>query len=129
MAPRLELTLPNLHAFLMLMMQPTNQKFVKDTIQELITKQELPITTQNLIITTPRPSCIYFKPNIHKSNNPGHAIVSACTCPTELISIYLDKVMTPIVQSLPSYLKDSNHTLEIFSVLSVFRARTKSFSL
>ena len=91
-----------------------NQKIVKDTIQELITKQELPVTAQNLIITTPRTSCIYFKPKIHKPNNPGRPIVSACSCPTELISSYLDKVMTPIVKSLPSYIKDSNHALETF---------------
>ena len=71
-----------------------NQKIVKDTIQELITKQELPVTAQNLIINTPRTSCIYFKPKIHKANNPGRPIVSACSCPTELISSYLDKVMT-----------------------------------
>ena len=31
-----------------------NQKIVKDTMQELKTKQELPVTVQNLIITTPR---------------------------------------------------------------------------
>ena len=91
-----------------------NQKIVKDTIQEIITKQELPVTAQNLIINTPRTSCIYFKPKIHKANNPGRPIVSACSCPTELISSYLDKVMTPIVKSLPSYIKDSNHALEIF---------------
>ena len=57
---------------------------------------------------------LYFKPKIHKPNNPGCPIVSACSCPTELISNYLDKVMTPIVKSLPSYIKDSNHALEIF---------------
>ena len=78
------------------------------------TKQELPVTAQNFIITTSRTSCIYFKPKIHKPNNPGRPIASACSCPTELISSYLDKVMTPIVQSLPSYIKDSNHALEIF---------------
>ena len=81
---------------------------------ELITKQELPVTAQNLIINTPRTSCIYFKPKIHQANNPGRPIVSACSSPTELISSYLDKVMTPIVKSLPSYIKDSNHALEIF---------------
>ena len=52
-----------------------NQKTVKDTIQELITKQELPATAQNLIITTPRTSCIYFIPEIHKPTNPGRPIV------------------------------------------------------
>ena len=91
-----------------------NQKIVKDTNQNLIVKQELPATATNLIITTPRTSCIYFLPKIHKPNNPGRPIVSACSCPTELISSYLDKIMAPIVKSLTSYIKDSQHALEIF---------------
>ena len=44
----------------------------------------------------------------------GRPIVSACSCPTELISSYLDKIMAPIVRSLPSYIKDSQHALQIF---------------
>ena len=76
--------------------------------------QPLPATAKNLIITTPRTSCIYFLPKIHKPNNPGRPIVSACSCPTELISSYLDKIMAPIVKTLPSYIKDSQHALEIF---------------
>ena len=51
---------------------------------------------------------------IHKPNNPGRRIVSVCSCPTELISSYLDKIMAPIVKTLPSYIKDSQHALEIF---------------
>ena len=51
---------------------------------------------------------------MHKLNNPGRPIVSACSCPTELISSYLDKIMAPIVRSLPSYVKDSQHALQIF---------------
>jgi len=50
---------------------------------------------------------------IHKPNNPGRPIVSACSCPTEPISSYLDKIMAPIVRSLPSYVKDSQHALQI----------------
>ena len=91
-----------------------NQKLVKDTIQNLIVHQELPDTATNLIINTPRTSCIYFLPNIHKPNNPGRPIVSVCSCPTELISSYLNRIMTPIVKSLPSYIKDSTHALQIF---------------
>ena len=63
-----------------------------------------------------------------KRNNPGRPIVSACSCPTELISSYLDKLMTAIVKSLPQYIKDSNHAL-VFSVPSISRATAKSFSL
>ena len=93
-----------------------NQQIVKSTIIDLIVKQELPATATNLIITTSRTSCIYSLPKIHKPNNPGRPIVSACSCPTELISSYsyLDKIMTPIVKSLPSYIKDSQHALQMF---------------
>ena len=80
----------------------TNQLIFKSTINELIVKQDLPATATNLI-TTPRTSCIYFLPKIYKPNNPGRPSVSACSCPTELISSYLDKIMAPIVRSLPSY--------------------------
>ena len=65
-----------------------NQNIVKNTINDLIAKQELPATAKNLIITTPRTSCIYFLPKVHKPNNPGRPIVSACSCPIELIHIY-----------------------------------------
>ena len=91
-----------------------NQNIVKNTINDLIAKQELPATAKNLIITTPRTSCIYFLPKIHKPNNPGRPIVSGCSGPSELISSYLDKVMVPIVKTLPSYIKDCQHVLEIF---------------
>ena len=40
--------------------------------------------------------------------------MSACNCPTELISSYLDKIMAPVVRSLPSYVNDSEHALQIF---------------
>ena len=75
-------------------------------INDLIVKQELPATATNLITTTPRTSCIYFLPKIHKPNNPGRPIASACSCPTELISSYLDKIMAPIARSLSSYVND-----------------------
>ena len=77
-----------------------NQNTVKNTINELIAQQELPASAKNLIITTPRTSCIYFLPKIHKPNNPGRPIVSACSCPTELISSYSDKFMAPIVKTV-----------------------------
>ena len=50
---------------------------------------------------------------LHKPGNPGRPIVSACNCPTELIATYLDRITTPLVQSLPSYVKDTNHMLRI----------------
>ena len=103
-----------------------NQNIIKNTINDLIAKQELPATAKNLIITTPRTSCIYFLPKIHKPNNPGRPIVSACSCPSELISSYLDKVMVPIVKTLPSYIKDCQRALEIFRDFNlIFRLSPK----
>ena len=91
-----------------------NQQKVKDTVKNLISSGDLPPTAKNLIVTTPRTSKIYFLPKIHKPNNPGRPIVSACSCPTELISSYLDSLMRPIVQNLPTFIKDTNHALKIF---------------
>ena len=91
-----------------------NQIIAKNTINDLTAKQELPAAAKNLIITTPRTSCIYFLPKIQKPNNPDWPIVSACSCPTVLISSYSDKIMAPIDKTLPSYIKDSQHALEIF---------------
>ena len=96
-----------------------NQTIVKNTIYDLIAKQELPATAKNLTITTPRTSSIYFLPKIHRPNNPGRPIVSVCSCSTEVISSYLDKIMAPIVKTLPSYIKDSQHELEIFRYFSI----------
>ena len=100
---------------------------LKSTKISLIAKQELPATAKNLIITTPRTSCIYFLPKIHKPNNPGRPIVSACSCPTELISSYLDKIMATIVKTLPFYIKDSRHAQLKFFVTLVSSAKQSYF--
>ena len=53
------------------------------------------------------------------SRRCSRPIVSACSCPTELISSYLDRIMTAIVKSLPSYIKDSIFTMDITSLYTV----------
>ena len=68
----------------------SNQKIVKLTVHDHTSKQKLPATAQNVIITTPRTSVIYFKHKFNKPNNPGRPIISAFCCPTELILRYLD---------------------------------------
>ena len=70
-----------------------HQKIVKGTINSFISDGSLHQTASNLIHPTPRTSHIYFLPKIHKVNNPGRPTVSACSCPTEVISIYLYSVM------------------------------------
>ena len=78
----------------------------------------MPKTANNLIVKTPKTSTFYLRPKIHKPNNPGRPIVSACNCPTELISSYLDKQMAPFVKTLPTYIKDTNHALSILDQFS-----------
>ena len=61
----------------------------------------------------PKLPTFYLLPKIHKFNNPGRPIVLACSCPTEHISKYLDAVLQPLVHSLPTYIKDSTHALNL----------------
>ena len=91
-----------------------DQKIVKNTIKDMRASCELPPMAKHLVVTTPRTSRFYMLPKIHKPNNPGRPIVSACCCPTENISAYLDEVMAPFVKQLPTYVKDTNHALSIF---------------
>ena len=89
-----------------------NNEIVKKTIEDKIEQGRLPSSAMNLIVDEPRCSKFYALPKIHKVGNPGRPIVSACSCPTELISKYLDGVLQPIVSSLPTYIKDTNHALQ-----------------
>ena len=82
-------------------------------VNEMIAKCTLPPSAKNLVVITPRTSDFYLLPKIHKPNNPGRLIVSACSCLTENISAYLDEVLAPFVKSLPTYVKDTNYALHI----------------
>ena len=90
-----------------------HQAEVISVVEDAITKGELPASASNLIVDHPRTSRFYFLPKIHKPGNPGRPIVSACNCPTELLATYLDQITSLLVRSLPSYVKDSNHMLDI----------------
>ena len=48
----------------------------------------------------------------------GKTLSTACSCPTELISSFLDKKMAPFVKSLPTYINDTNHALNILKQFS-----------
>ena len=91
-----------------------NNEIVKETIEELIDCGQLPSSAKNLRIydSDLGKPCLYLLPKIHKLGNPGRPIVSACSCPTELISDFLDTVFQPIVANLPSFIKDTSHMLK-----------------
>ena len=88
-------------------------KKVAEVVHDAISKLELPPSTTNLIVDHLCASKFYLLPKIHKPGNPGRPIVSACNCPTELLAIYLDMITKPLVENLPSYVKDTNHMLDI----------------
>eukprot|EP00061_Rhincodon_typus_P002373 g17363.t1 len=67
-----------------------------------ITSGDLPPTASNLV-PQPRTARFDLLPKIHKPDCPGRPSVSACSCPTKLISTYLDSIFSPLVQELPTY--------------------------
>ena len=78
-------------------------------------KPELPVTAQNLIATTPRTSHIFIL-NLKFANQAtlDDQLFMLLVALLKLISSYLDRITVPVVKSLPSYIKDTNHALEIF---------------
>ena len=65
------------------------QNIVKNTINDLIAKHDLPATAKILTITTPRTSCIYFLPKIHKPNNPGRPSFLPTVVPLNLLLAHI----------------------------------------
>ena len=58
-------------------------------------------------------------PKTHKERDeklpigyPGRPIVSACNSSTDNISKYVDYVLKPLMQSLPSYVKDTTDFIQ-----------------
>ena len=60
----------------------------------------------------PRTPIFYMLPKIHKPNNPGRPIISGCDSPTANLSVYLDYYLKPIVQTLPSFIRDAEDFLQ-----------------
>ena len=65
----------------------------------------------------PNPGRFYILPKIHKTGNQGRPIVSSNSHPTEHISEFVDFHSKPLVNKLPSYVKDTNHFLNILLTL------------
>eukprot|EP00061_Rhincodon_typus_P014224 g41124.t1 len=82
---------------------PDHQNIISQAIHNHITSGDLPPTASNLIELGGVELGYYLLPKIQKSDSPGRPIVSANSCPTELISIYFDCIYSPLVQKLPTY--------------------------
>ena len=75
-------------------------------------------TKQYLLPNGPKPGCFYILPKIHKQGNPRRPIVSSNGLPTEHISEFVNFHLQPLVSKLPSYVKDTNHFLNILLTLN-----------
>jgi hypothetical protein len=97
---------------------PAHCKLISAEVKSAIKTDSLPKTASLLIKRQPRQPTFYLLPKIHKPDCPGRPIVSAYNCPTEHLSQYLDTILQPIVQSLPSYIKDTTDTLHLVEGLN-----------
>ena len=96
----------------------SDNALIRKTVKTAIEQGHLPPEALNAVVKEPRESLFYLLPKIHKANNPGRPIVSACACPTALISAFLDAVFQPLVAALPTYVKDTNHALNLLNDFS-----------
>ena len=69
-------------------------------------------THRYLTPENPKAGRFYILPKIHKPGNPGRPIVSANGHPTEKISEFVSYHLNPLVQTLPSYVKNTTHLLD-----------------
>ena len=72
-------------------------------------------------LTPPKPARIlllYGLPKVHKPNIPLRPIVSACDSPTDQLSNYVTHFIQPLVETLPSYIRDSKHFPQLPETLS-----------
>ena len=92
-------------------------KTIVTTIKDEIEANNLPANATSLIHLHPHTSTFYMLPKIHKQQTPvpGHPIVSSISCPTSQIAKFLDAMLSPLVEQQPTFIKDSNHAINIFS--------------
>ena len=53
---------------------------------------------------------------VHKENCPGRPIVSTYECPTMYICKFLDIILSPLIQELPSFVNDIPQFLQINTI-------------
>ena len=100
------------------LLENPHEKFKKDmhdTISEIQDKCALQGFENFYLSSESRTPEFYILPKTHKTKNsdlplsyPGRPIVSACGSLTENVSAFLDGILKPHMESLPSYIKDTS---------------------
>ena len=91
-------------------MVDTTAKRVQRVIKSLLQEDHIDDMTAKWLSLTPNPPRIpvfYTLTKIHKPTPVGRPIISGCDGPTERISAFVDRLLQPIAQIQPSYLKDT----------------------
>ena len=97
-------------------------KLITEAVLQMLNDGEINSKTADyLILENPRTPNFYLLPKFHKKQipPPGRPIVLANQCPSERISQFGDPFIQPIVTTLPSYLRDSSHLINIVKDLTL----------
>ena len=89
------------------------QQRIKEYTSRMYNDKLIDEKTYKYLTSNPNPRAgrFYILPKIHKQGNPGRPIISSNGHPTERISEFVDYQLKPLVQTLPSYIKDTTHFL------------------
>ena len=82
-------------------------RLYKDNLIDYETLKYLSCTSE------PKAGRFYILPKVYKRGNPGRPIISCNGHPTERISEFVDYHLKPLVQTLPSFIKDTEHFLQL----------------
>ena len=97
---------------------PTHRNLIIKEIQKLYDNFQIGDKCKDYLLDGgERTAQFYLLPKVHKNilPPPGRPILSANDCPTEKISALVDHFLKPLVQKVPSYVKDTTHFLNIIS--------------
>ena len=67
--------------------------------------------TEGLKSVNPKSPKFYISPKIHKENNPGIPAINSINCYTSEISRFVEHHLQPLVREIPSYIKDTNDSI------------------
>ena len=73
---------------------------------------------KNLMQKEPRTPKLYFRPKIHKPNNPGRPIVSSMNSHSSKISEFVDIHLKDIVDNIKSHIKDTTDFIKKIEMIA-----------
>lgn len=94
---------------------------IRTILDEALNNNVIDIKKHNYLkIDHPITQVFYFLPKIHKclEKPPGRPIVASTDSIFSSIARLLEKVLTPLVQTMKSYLRDTGHFLDILSKIT-----------